>query len=150
MINFSLSKNIRRNYQPKRNDISKWLRQSLIKKYKHVYIVISIVNSETSQTLNNHYRQKDAPTNVISLEYSDTRDEFAMLSGELILCDEVIVREASQQGKSIFDHYAHMIIHGLLHIQSLDHIEADEAEYMENLEITILQKFDIKNPYLVN
>ena len=150
MINFSLSKNIRRNYQPKRYDISKWLRQSLIKKYKHVYIVISIVNSETSQTLNNHYRQKDAPTNVISLEYSDTRDEFAMLSGELILCDEVIVREASQQGKSIFDHYAHMIIHGLLHIQGLDHIEADEAEYMENLEITILQKFDIKNPYLVN
>ena len=150
MINISLYKAIRRNYQPKRADILQWLRQSLINKYKHIYINISIVNSITSQTLNNQYRQKNTPTNVISLEYADTRDEFAMLSGELILCDEVIVQEAMLQQKSIFEHYAHMIIHGLLHIQGLDHINTQEAEYMENLEVKILQKFDIKNPYIVN
>lgn len=148
MINFSLSKKVRRSYQPKRIDISKWLHASLIHKYNSVYIDIAIVDSQTSKFLNNQYRQKDNPTNVISLEYNDTRDEFAILTGELYLCDEVIVNEALSQNKDILSHYAHMIVHGLLHLQGLDHIKLKEAHHMESLEINILKKFGIKNPYI--
>ncbi|MDQ5920454.1 MAG: putative rRNA maturation factor [Pseudomonadota bacterium] len=150
MIKFSLNKNIRRNYQPKSLDIGRWLRRSLIHRYKNVYIDFSIVDSVTSKKLNYQYRHKNNPTNIISLEYDSTRDNFAMLMGELILCDEVIVNEAKSQNKSIIDHYAHMIVHGMLHLQGLDHITPEESKHMEMLEIQILSKFDIRDPYIIN
>ncbi len=72
-----------------------------------------------------------------------------MLTGELILCDEIILHEAREQKKSILDHYAHMLVHGMLHLQGLDHIVEADALYMEQLEIDILSQFAIKNPYVI-
>jgi probable rRNA maturation factor len=149
MIHFSLTKRIRRDYQPNKTLVNRWLRKSLINSYKNVYIDISIVNSETSKTLNYQYRHKNYPTNIISLEYVNSRDSFAMLTGELILCDEIILHEAREQKKSILDHYAHMLVHGMLHLQGLDHIVEADALYMEQLEIDILSQFAIKNPYVI-
>jgi probable rRNA maturation factor len=149
MINFSLTKHIRRGYQPTKTIIAKWLKKSLINSYKIVSIEISIVDTATSQKLNQQYRNKNYPTNIITLEYANTRENFAMLSGELILCDDIISKEAKEQNKTIFDHYAHLIIHGMLHLQGLDHISEDEANYMENMEINILSQFAIKNPYVI-
>ena len=149
MINFSLTKYIRRSYQPNKATISKWLKKSLINSYKIVSIEISIVDTATSQKLNNQYRNKNYPTNIITLEYANTRENFSMLSGELILCDDIILKESQEQNKNILDHYAHLIVHGMLHLQGLDHIIEKEANYMESLEIDILNGFAIKNPYVI-
>ena len=149
MINFSLTKHIRHSSQPNKIVVSKWLQKSLINSYKIVSIDISIVNSEISQKLNQQYRNKDYPTNIITLEYANTRQEFKMLSGEMILCHDIIVKEAKEQNKNIFDHYAHLIVHGMLHLQGLDHVLKADATHMENLEIEILNYFSIKNPYFI-
>ena len=148
MINFSLTKHIRRRYQPTKAIVTKLLKKSLINHYKSISIEISFVDTLTSQTLNQQYRNKNYPTNIITLEYPNTRESFSMLSGELILCDDIISKEAKEQNKTVFDHYAHLIIHGMLHLQGLDHISDDEANYMENLEVNILNQFAIKNPYV--
>lgn len=105
------------------------------------------MTEEESAQLNYNYRNKNYPTNVISLEYSESRDEYAHLYGELILCDSIIVKEAVEQNKSVAAHYAHMIIHGILHLQGLEHDTDEKAEYMENLETQIMQKLGLTNPY---
>ena len=147
MLHLSLTKQVRKIYQPKRVDIQKWLRQSLLYTYKNITLDVSVVNSLVSAELNQQYRQKNYPTNVISLEYGNTRDEFSMLSGELILCDEVIVKEAQEQNKTVIAHYAHMVVHGMLHLQGLDHQNDTEAEYMEGLESKIMNGLGFINPY---
>lgn len=147
MLHLSLTKQVRKAYQPKRTDVQKWLRQSLIYTYKNITLDVSIVSSSICAQLNQDYRQKNYPTNVISLEYANTRDEFSMLSGELILCDEVIVKEAQEQNKTVIAHYAHMMVHGMLHLQGLDHQNDAEAEYMEGLESKIMNELGFPNPY---
>ncbi len=147
MLVLSLSKSVRRIYQPKYFHVANWIKQSITNKYNGIYIDCSIVKLDTSRTINAKYRNKDYPTNVISLEYPATRDEFKILSGELILCDDVILEEASQQDKSIFEHYAHLVIHGMLHLQGFDHQKECDAKIMENLEIKIMRNLGFSNPY---
>lgn len=148
MLNFSLYKQLRRNYQPKKAEIKSWILAALVDSYKNISLEISIVSAKQSQKLNLSYRDKNYPTNVISLEYSDTRDQYSLLMGELILCDEIIVKEAMAADKSIIAHYAHMIIHGILHIQGFDHIDDEDAVKMESLETEILQKLGYSKPYI--
>lgn len=148
MLKLSFYKQVKKNYQPKKNDIEYWLKQSLTKPFKNIFLNISIVSKKTSQELNLQFRQKNFPTNVISLEYSDTRQKYNILMGELILCDDIIVEEAKANYKPIIEHYAHMVVHGLLHLQGFDHINDIDANSMEKLEIEILDKFGIKNPYI--
>lgn len=143
----SLTKNIRRPYQPKLNQVKSYIRQSLVEKFNVVNIDITIVSAKISRELNFKYRSRDYPTNVISLEDKSTRVEFNILQGELILCDEVIMGEA-QTLANINAHYAHMIVHGMLHLQGFDHIEDDDATQMENLEIQILKQLGFHNPYI--
>lgn len=128
--------------------VDKIIRRSLIKKYQNVILNIEVVNSETSKQLNNEYRGKNYPTNIISLEYPSTYEQFNMLTGDMILSHDVIVKESLEQNKSVLHHYIHMLVHGLLHLQGLDHIIDTEAEIMEQLEIDILATFNIANPYL--
>ncbi|MBX9598809.1 MAG: rRNA maturation RNase YbeY [Burkholderiales bacterium] len=148
MLKFNLIRDKVLAHQPARSQIDKWLRKSLQKKYATVILSISFVSEEQSQELNYEYRGINKPTNVISLEYASTRDEFGLLSGELILCDEVIVREALEQSKPILAHYAHMLVHGALHLQGYDHVDENDAEMMESIEINLLQKIGFENPYL--
>ena len=148
MISLSLHKNYRRKHQPKRQDFIKWLKSSLLFDYKQVYINFLIVDSKQGQELNLQLRQKDYSTNVITLEYNNTRSEFSILNGEVILCDEIIVKEAVEQQKSTYNHYAHLVIHSMLHLQGMDHINNKQAEQMEAMEIKILQQLCIANPYL--
>ena len=108
-------------------------------------LTIRIVDEAESQLLNNQYRKKDEPTNVLSFLISDNP-----LLGDIILCHSVIKKEALAQKKSIDDHYAHLIIHGYLHLIGFDHTKNDDALTMENKEIAILKKLGIKNPYLSN
>lgn len=110
-------------------------------------ICIKIVTKEESQYLNNTYRQKNKPTNVLSFpsEIPDFVD--SPLLGDLAICESVVKKEAQQQNKAVFDHWAHLTIHGCLHLLGFDHIENDEAEAMESLEIMLLTKLGIASPY---
>lgn len=148
MLKFNLIRDKVLPGHPSRAQIDKWLRKSLQQRYATVVLSISLVNEAMSQELNQEYRGINKSTNVISLEYASTRESFGLLSGELILCDEVIVREAQEQSKPILAHYAHMLIHGALHLQGYDHIEEDDAEEMESIEINVLRGLGFENPYI--
>ena len=146
-IHLSITKEVRRLYQPKRVVIRKWLQKAIINNYSNIHITIQIVSLQTSQALNLQYRNKNSATNVISLEYPDSRDKFGILYGELFLCDEVIFNEAIAEHKSLQEHYAHMFIHGALHLQGLDHQNDQDAEFMEQLEIQKMRELGFSNPY---
>lgn len=132
----------------------KWVRAALQGEllYQPVEMTIRIASPEESQQLNCDYRGKETPTNVLSFEFEqppglvDLGEELPYL-GDLVICAEVVAQEAQEQGKSLEAHWAHMIVHGTLHLQGFDHIEDDEAEEMEALEIQIMQKLGFDNPY---
>lgn len=110
-------------------------------------VCIKIVDEAESQFLNLTYRNKDKPTNVLSFPLmSDDFIETEHL-GDLAICAAVVEQEAKEQDKPINHHWAHMTIHGLLHLLGYDHIEDAEAEEMEALETELLQELGISNPY---
>ena len=110
-------------------------------------ISIEIVDCETSQYLNKTYRGKDKATNVLSfpLELPEVVDE--KLLGDLAICAEIVESEALQQNKTSIDHWTHLTIHGVLHLLGYNHINNNDAEIMENLEIKLLAQLGIDNPY---
>ncbi|GGF53040.1 rRNA maturation RNase YbeY [Alteromonas lipolytica] len=110
-------------------------------------LTVRFVDDDESQALNSEYRGKDKPTNVLSFPFECPPEVPLNLLGDLVICVPVIAREADVQQKSVNDHYAHMVIHGTLHLLGFDHIEDDEAEAMEQLEITLLAKLSIDDPY---
>jgi probable rRNA maturation factor len=111
-------------------------------------LTVRIVGPEEIRALNRDYRGKDKPTNVLSFP-ADIPDHIDLpLLGDLIVCADVVRNEAAEQHKSTQDHWAHMVIHGTLHLLGFDHIDDDEAQEMELLEISILQQLGIDNPYL--
>lgn len=110
-------------------------------------ITVRIVELSESQQLNHDYRGKDKPTNVLSFPFDAPPGIEIKLLGDLVVCAEVVKQEALQQHKNHMHHWAHMIVHGTLHLLGYDHVEDDEAEYMEALEIIILNKLAIDDPY---
>jgi probable rRNA maturation factor len=117
-----------------------WAASALKKKGE---LTIRIVNETESKTLNGRYRRKDQPTNVLSFSYSQPG-----LLGDLVICAPVVAREAREQNKDARAHWAHMVVHGCLHLQGHDHENQKEAEAMEALEVRILEKLGFNNPYL--
>lgn len=111
-------------------------------------LTIRIVDEEESQSLNHSYRDKDKPTNVLSFPYEQAPGMHVPLIGDLVICAPVVIQEALEQKKTAEAHWAHMVIHGILHLLGYDHIEMDEAEQMEKLEVTLLAKLGYANPYL--
>lgn len=114
-------------------------------------INVRIVDESESAALNSQYRHKDRPTNVLSFP-SDLPDAVSAILetyplGDLVICQSVVQREAHEQGKSLNDHWAHMVIHGVLHLLGFDHQNDSEAEQMESLEVKILTSFNINDPY---
>jgi probable rRNA maturation factor len=150
-LSVSLTKSVRKAHQPKKSDIVSFIQASILQPYSVVSIGVIIVDEHTSQEMNLKYRGKDSPTNVISLEYPniDENSHVKYLYGDLILCEGIIYHEAIVAKKSVFEHYAHMIVHGMLHIQGYDHISDDEAKVMEKLEIDILAGLGFANPYVI-
>jgi probable rRNA maturation factor len=111
-------------------------------------LLIRLVDGDESAALNQQYRHKTGPTNILSFPFEAPPGiELAML-GDLVMCVPVIVQEALQQAKPVEHHWAHITVHGVLHLLGYDHIDDAEAEQMEALEIEILQQFNIPNPYL--
>ncbi len=126
----------------KKTECLKWLVPVID---KNAEITIRIVDSEESKSLNNMYRKKNYSTNVLSFLIDDT----SHLIGDIVLCAPVIEKEAFEQAKSIEAHYAHLIIHGALHLYGYDHENKKDADMMESKEIKILSGLGFKNPYLI-
>ena len=116
-----------------------WAQSALRKKGA---LTIRIVDEVESEALNGQYRHKQKPTNVLSFGY----DESGVL-GDLVICAPVVAREAKEQNKTVRAHWAHMVVHGCLHLQGYDHENQNEAEAMEKLEIRILGKLGFNDPY---
>lgn len=108
---------------------------------------ILIVGSEAGRGYNRQFRQRDYATNVLSFEYEPMRHEKTTLIGDLVICAPVVAREALEQGKSVRAHYAHMTIHGVLHLLGFDHIDDADAVRMETLERNLLHTLGIADPY---
>jgi len=110
-------------------------------------VSVYIVDEAESQDLNFQYRGKDKSTNVLSFP-ADIPDEVGVpLLGDLVVCAPVVEREAHEQGKSLDAHWAHMLVHGTLHLLGYDHIEDDEAEVMEALETRLITQLNFPAPY---
>ncbi|MEY4842945.1 MAG: putative metal-dependent hydrolase, partial [Pseudomonadota bacterium] len=126
----------------KKTQCLKWL-MSVVD--KNAEITIRIVDNDESQNLNNIYRKKKYPTNVLSFLVDDE----VHLIGDIVLCAPVIEKEALEQSKKLEAHYAHLIIHGALHLYGYDHENKKDADIMEAKEIKILTGLGYKNPYLI-
>jgi probable rRNA maturation factor len=133
---------------PGRAQVRRWVAAAL----EHpAEITVRIVDAEEAQALNQDYRQKGYVPNVLTFEYGEIgHDESGrvVLGGDVVICAPVVEREAREQGKTLKNHYAHMTVHGVLHLQGYDHIEPADADIMESHEIAILKQFRIPNPYL--
>lgn len=110
-------------------------------------VTLRLVDEAESQALNHQYRGKDKPTNVLSFPFEAPAGITVPLAGDLVICAPVVAREATEQDKASEAHWAHMVIHGLLHLQGYDHIEDSDAEVMEALEIRLLAELGYSNPY---
>ena len=108
---------------------------------------ILVTDINEMQLLNKQYRDKDEATNVLSFPMQLPVEDDVFLLGDIALCAPVIKREADQQAKSEMSHWAHMVVHGMLHLQGYDHINNDEAEEMERMEIKILKQLGFSDPY---
>lgn len=105
-------------------------------------LTLRIVDALESRRLNHTYRDKDKPTNVLSFGYGDRG-----VLGDLVICAPVVAAEAAQQRKPARAHWAHMVVHGCLHLRGYDHEHDDEAQRMEALETRIMEKLGFENPY---
>jgi probable rRNA maturation factor len=110
-------------------------------------LTIRLTDDEESQALNSEYRGKDKPTNVLSFPFEMPPGIPLELLGDLIICVGVVEQEAKEQEKTTEAHWAHMVIHGCLHLLGYDHIKDDEAEEMEALERDLLASLGYPNPY---
>ena len=105
-------------------------------------VTLRVVGRDESRRLNRAYRRNNRPTNVLTFSYGR-----APWDGDIVLCHPVIAREARAQGKALAAHYAHLVVHGMLHLRGHDHAGKRQAKRMETLEIRILERFGLGNPY---
>ena len=132
--------------------IEKWVTCALIGAGKNITeeneLTVRIVDSKESQALNLQYRNKDKATNVLSFPFQNPPGITLPLLGDLVICKMVVENEACEQHKTIVEHWAHMVIHGTLHLLGYDHLEQSQAVEMESLETDLLIKLGFADPYL--
>jgi probable rRNA maturation factor len=129
--------------QPTARQLRRWSKAALGTSAR---LTIRLVDSREGRRMNREFRHKDYPTNVLTFVYGLMDDA---LEGDLVLCAPVVKREAQAQKKPLAHHYAHLVVHGLLHLQGYDHETPRDAARMEALEIRILERLSIPNPYFL-
>lgn len=132
---------------PTETQIQQWANAAIRPQTLEPEITIRIVDEAESHDLNLTYRGKDKPTNVLSFPFECPDEVELPLLGDLVICRQVVEREATEQGKPLEAHWAHMVVHGCLHLLGYDHIEDDEAEEMESLETEIMISLGFADPY---
>lgn len=133
---------------PSESEFQQWCALALRQRSGDSELTIRLVDEAEGRELNHTWRGKDYATNVLSFP-ADVPDEFLdiPLLGDLVICAQVVAREASEQGKALTAHWAHLVIHGCLHLLGYDHIEDEEAEEMEELERVLLAELGHPDPY---
>lgn len=133
---------------PTEEQIVQWATAAVQPEGDEVEMTVRIVDESESHDLNLTYRGKDRPTNVLSFPFECPDEVELPLLGDLVICHQVVEREAAEQEKPLMAHWAHMVVHGSLHLLGYDHIEDNEAEEMESLETQIMQGLGFDDPYL--
>lgn len=131
---------------PSNDQLHHWVAKALVKQAV-AEVTIRIVDEEESQQLNFNYRQQNKATNVLSFPFEVPMEIDLPLLGDLVICAPVVIREASEQTKVLESHWAHLVIHGVLHLQGFDHIHAEEAKEMESLESCLMAELGYHDPY---
>ena len=134
---------------PENKLIIKWAEKALDIKNKEADIVIRFVDIDESQALNKMWRKKNYATNVLSFPISEPIEHAPNLLGDVVICTNLVINEAKEQKKDINERYAHLVVHGILHLQGYDHKSKNQAISMENKEINILNDLGYNNPYIV-
>jgi probable rRNA maturation factor len=122
--------------------LKRWVSAAL---FADAELTLRFVDAEEGRTLNRAYRGKDYATNVLTFGYAESEDD--PVSGDIVLCCPVVAREAAEQGKPLEAHYAHLIVHGVLHAQGYDHEDDEEAAEMESIETELLAGLGFPDPY---
>lgn len=135
------------NAYPSEEQFQRWVNTVLSDAEQDSEVVIRLVDDTESADLNQQYRHKSGPTNILSFPFEAPAGIEMDLLGDLVICAPLIAREAQQQHKALEHHWAHITIHGILHLLGYDHIDDGEAEEMEALEIKFLNMLNIANPY---
>ena len=125
----------------------KWVAAALKGRIREADLAIRIVDEREGQALNRHYRGKDYATNVLSFPAELPEGVKLPLLGDLVICAPVVAREADEQGKALNAHYAHLTVHGVLHLLGWDHEHDKDAEAMEQLEREVLAELGLPDPY---
>ncbi len=131
---------------PPPRSFQSWVEAALLQEPADFEQTIRVVDAAESERLNRAYRGKTSATNVLAFVNDDDLLDYVCL-GDLVICAPVVAEEAAQQGKSVESHWAHMVVHGMLHLQGYDHLDDAEASRMEALEIKILDTLGYTNPY---
>ncbi len=126
---------------PTRPQFRRWVKAALMQEAE---IVLRLVDEIEGRELNQQFRHKNYATNVLTFGYDDIQP----LTGDIVLCAPVVCKEAQQQNKPLLAHYAHLTVHGILHLQGYDHIDDAEAAEMEQMETDILARLGYADPYL--
>ncbi|MFT6927652.1 MAG: putative rRNA maturation factor [Psychromonas sp.] len=133
-------------------DFEKWIETAILggsdSHQEEAELTVRIVDKDESMQLNHQYRNTPKPTNVLAFPFQNPPGITLPLLGDLIICKEVVANEAQLQGKPLTAHWAHMAIHGTLHLLGYDHIEQADALEMESLETQLLTELGFTDPYL--
>jgi probable rRNA maturation factor len=140
-LDFSLQLASQENNLPTEAEFKRWVRAAL---RVDTSVTIRIVDAEEGRVLNATYRGKDYATNVLTFPLT----EHPYLMGDIVICAPVVAREAIEQGKTLLAHYAHMTVHGVLHLHGYDHEVDAQAALMESMEMAAMQKLGFANPYV--
>lgn len=132
---------------PEDEDLRSWIQSALGNRQQDTEISVRLVDIEEMSQLNQTYRGKPGPTNVLSFPADLPAELELPLLGDIVICSAVVQREAQEQGKPLAAHWAHMTVHGTLHLLGYDHIEDDDAKTMETLEAKILATLNYPCPY---
>lgn len=132
---------------PSEQEIRQWVNVALEGRQEQTELVVRIVDEAEITALNHSYRGKDGATNVLSFPYEPIAGVETGLLGDVVICAPIVAREAVAQGKSLDAHWAHMVIHGVLHLLGYDHCSDSEARVMEQLETGQLASLGFHNPY---
>jgi probable rRNA maturation factor len=135
---------------PSEEQIREWISSALNKRMPVAEVTVRIVDEIESEQLNQQYRHKQGPTNVLSFPFETDVPMDVPLLGDIVICAPVVAREAVEQHKDVFAHWAHMLIHGSLHLLGFDHHTDAEADAMEQQEIQVMQQLGFSNPYEVS
>ncbi|MFK8050788.1 MAG: rRNA maturation RNase YbeY [Halioglobus sp.] len=135
---------------PEEGDLRSWIRAALSDRQRDTEISVRLVDIEEMSELNQRYRNKTGPTNVLSFPADIPAELNHPLLGDIVICAPVVRREAAEQGKPEESHWAHMTVHGTLHLLGYDHVVEAEAEAMEAMETAILATLNYPCPYSAN